>query len=71
MVLDRAARWAHVDVTFLRLIGEGHGYSEDASQAHAAQLQAQFFVEHLIEADVPLPPRGGTIYLPVAHNGEQ
>jgi dipeptidyl aminopeptidase/acylaminoacyl peptidase len=58
-----------VDVTFLRMAGEGHGYRQAESQDYARQLQLQFFRETLVEPDLPPPDRGGTIYLPSAGNG--
>ena len=49
----------------MRVAGEGHGFSEEPSQAYARQLQVQFFTKNLIETDVPLPPRGGEVFLPI------
>ncbi len=51
-------------VTFLRVEGEGHGFGHPNSQAYAAQLQIEFFREHLKlgEFETPEPE---SIYLPV------
>lgn len=35
------------EVQFLRVAGEGHGFGMDASQRYAAQLQIEWFREHL------------------------
>lgn len=54
-----------VPATFLKVRGEGHGFSRDESQSYAAQVQIRFFLEHLVEADVGPPPSyGATIFLP-------
>jgi len=55
-----------VDVTFLRVKYEGHGFGLETSQDYARQLQLDFFRRTLVEPDLPLPPRPGTIYLPSA-----
>jgi dipeptidyl aminopeptidase/acylaminoacyl peptidase len=59
-----------VEVQFLRMANEGHGYNAPASQKYAGQLQIDFFRRHLIDAEVdPWPPPGTTIYLPAAYRG--
>jgi dipeptidyl aminopeptidase/acylaminoacyl peptidase len=58
-----------VPVTFLRVAGEGHGFSAPKSQEYAAQLQIEFFREHLVEADAgPAPTYGRTAYLPALYD---
>ena len=61
-----------VDVRFLRVNNEGHGFGQPESQAYASQLQLEFFREKLRIGDppvgptpTPVPPPGGTIYLPM------
>lgn len=54
-------------VTFLRVAGEGHGFGHPSSQAYAAQLQIDFFREHLEIGDFEPPPpvEPEPIYLPL------
>lgn len=61
-----------VDVRFLRVDNEGHGFGQPESQAYASQLQLEFFREKLRIGEppvgptpTPMPPPGGTIYLPM------
>jgi dienelactone hydrolase len=59
-----------VEVRFLRVAGEGHGFGSPDSERYAAQEQIRFFRRHLVEAEVG-PAWGRAIYLPTAARNDR